>query len=299
VEAKPRSGRRSLNSRTSSRSVDIPYACEERKNTADFYRGFEDVDQSADDRSFFQFLDLAGRLPSIAEYRERMLDLCPVTDKSIVLDVGCGLGSEATRIARQLGKTGRAYGVDSSEAMITEARRRTRELDLPLQFHVCDAHSLTFEDESFDVCRTERVLLYLENPAKAIAEMARVTRPSGRVIVFDFDYGAWFIDSDFAPMTRHIEALLAADPRNPAIGRELPHLMRKANLKVKAVEPTTLVPTIAIARRIYAAALSKGVKTGVFTAIDVEAWWREQEAMEQDGRFYHAHHGYIVAASKP
>jgi SAM-dependent methyltransferase len=85
-----------------------------KSNMAAFHRGFEDVDQSADDRSFIHFLDLADQLPSIAEYRERMLDLCPVTDKSIVLDVGCGLGSETTRIARRLGKTGRAYGVDTS-----------------------------------------------------------------------------------------------------------------------------------------------------------------------------------------
>jgi ubiquinone/menaquinone biosynthesis C-methylase UbiE len=266
---------------------------------ADFHRGFEDVDQSSDDRSFIQFLDLADQMPSIAKYRKRMLDLCPVTDTSTVLDVGCGLGSEATRIARRLGKTGRAYGVDGSEAMIAEARRRTRQLDLPLQFRVCDAHGLTFEDASFDVCRAERVLLYLENPAMAIAEMARVTRPGGHVIIFDFDYSARFIDSDFAPMTRQIEALLASDARNPAIGRELPHLMRKAKLKVDAVEPMTLMPTIAIARRIYAGALSKGIETGVFTAVDVEAWWREQEAMEQDGRFCHVQHGYIVAASKP
>jgi ubiquinone/menaquinone biosynthesis C-methylase UbiE len=270
-----------------------------KSNMADFHRGFEDVDQSADDRSFFQFLDLADQLPSIAEYRERMLDLCPVTDKSIVLDVGCGLGSEATRIACRLGKTGMAYGVDTSEAMITEARRRTRQSDLPLQFQTSDAQSLTFEDASFDVCRAERVFLYLENPAMAIAEMARVTRRGGHVIVFDFDYGTRFIDSDFAPMTRHIEALLAGDPRNPAIGRELPHLMRKAKLKVDTIEPVTLLSTVAIARRVYAAALARGVKTGVFTAVDVEAWWREQEAMEQDGRFYHAQHGYIVAASKP
>ena len=141
--------------------------------------------------------------------------------------------------------------------------------------------------------------LYLENPAAAIVEMARVTRSGGHVIVFDFDWGAWFIDSDFAPMTRHIEALLASEPRNPGIGRELPHLMRKAKLKVVTIEPMTLLPTLVIARRVYAAALAKGVKTGVFTQVDVEAWWREQEAMEQDGRFYHAHHGYIVAASKP
>ena len=75
--------------------------------------------------------------------------------------------------------------------------------------------------------------------------------------------------------------------------------MRKPKLKVVAIEPMTLLPTLVIVRRLYAAALAKGVKTGVFTAVDVEAWWREQEAMEQDGRFYHAHNGYIVAASKP
>jgi ubiquinone/menaquinone biosynthesis C-methylase UbiE len=265
---------------------------------ADFHRGFQDVDGSADQQSFFQFLDLADSQPSIAKYRERMLELCPTGKGSTVLDVGCGLGGEATRIARRVGKTGMVYGVDTSEAIITEARRRTRELDVPLQFQICDAHGLTFKDASFDVCRAERIFIYLENPAMAIAEMARVTRPGGLVIVFDFDYGARFIDSDFAPMTRHIEALLANDPRNPAIGRELPHLMRKAKLKVDAIEPMTVMPTVAIARRIYAAPLSKGVKTGAFTAADVEAWWREQVAMERDGRLCHAQHGYVVAASK-
>jgi len=265
----------------------------------DFHRGFEDIDASADQQSFFQFLDLADRLPSITKYRERMLELCPTGDGSTVLDVGCGLGNEATRIAHRVGKTGMVYGADTSEAMIAEARRRTPELGLPLEFQVCDAHGLAFEDASFDVCRSERVFLYLENPATAIAEMARVTRPGGHVIVFDFDYVTRFIDSDFAPMTRQVEALLARDARNPAIGRELPHLMRKARLKVDAIEPVTFLTTVAIARRVYAAALSKGVATGVFTAADVEAWWREQEAMEQDGRFYHAQHGYIVAASKP
>jgi ubiquinone/menaquinone biosynthesis C-methylase UbiE len=265
----------------------------------DLLRGFEDVDRSADRQSFFEFLDLAARLPSVAKYRERMLELCPTGHGSTVLDIGCGLGGETTRIARQVGKTGMVCGVDTSEEMITEARHRTRELDVPLQFQVCDAHSLTFKDASFDVCRAERVFLYLENPATAIVEMARVTRSGGHVIVFDLDWGAFFIDSDFATMTRYIEALLAREPRNPAIGRELPHLMRKTKLKVVAIEPMTLLPTLVIVRRLYAAALAKGVKSGVFTAVDVEAWWREQEAMEQDGRSYHAHHGYIVAASKP
>ena len=266
---------------------------------SDFHRGFESVDRSADQQSFFQFLDLAGRSPSIIRYRDRMLELCPIADGSVVLDVGCGIGNEATRIASRVGNTGKVHGVDSSEAIIEEARRRVRGSELPLEFRVGDAHSLAFEESCFDICRAERVFLYLENPAKAITEMARVTRPGGHVIVFDFDYNAFFIDSDFARMTRHIETLLAGDPRNPLIGRELPHLMRRAKLKIDAIEQTTLAPNIAVARRIYAAAHSKGIEAGLFTAADVEAWWREQEEMERDGTFYHAHLGYIVAATKP
>ena len=266
---------------------------------SDFHRGFEGVDRSADQQSFFQFLDLAGRSPSIIRYRDRMLELCPIADGSVVLDVGCGIGNEATRIASRVGNTGKVQGVDSSEAIIEEARRRVRGSELPLEFQVGDAHGLTFEESIFDICRAERVLLYLEDPAKAIAEMARVTRHGGHVIIFDFDYNAFFIDSDFAPMTRHIETLLAGDPRNPLIGRELPHLMRRAKLKIDAIEQTTLAPNVAIARRIYAAALSNGTEAGLFSAVDVEAWWREQEEMERDGTVYHAHPGYIVAATKP
>jgi ubiquinone/menaquinone biosynthesis C-methylase UbiE len=265
---------------------------------ADFHRGFESLDRSADQQSFFQFLDLAGRIPSIIRYRDRMLELCPIVDGSVVLDVGCGIGNAATRIASRVGNTGKVYGVDNSEAIIEEARRRVGGLDLPLHFQVGDAHSLTFQDSYFDICRAERVLLYLENPAKAISEMARVTRSGGHVIVFDFDYNAFFIDSDFAPMTRHIEALLSGDPRNPLIGRELPHLMRRAKLKIDAIEAMTLASNVAVSKRIYAAALSKGIEASLFTSADVESWWREQEAMEREGDLYHAHPGYIVAATK-
>ena len=266
--------------------------------TFDFHRGFADVDQ-ADEQSFIQFLDLADQLPSIVKYRERMRDLCSVADSSVVLDVGCGLGTEIVRLASQGGRRGRVYGVDASEMMIREARRRAKDLDLSVDFRVSDAQSLPFDDSSFDVCRAERVLLYIGDPSKAVDEMARVIRPGGRVVVFDFDYGARFIDSDFAAMTRQIENLLAQDPRHPAIGRALPHLMRQAGLNVDAIEPVTLTITLAIAWRVYANAIATGISQGLFTTSEAEAWWREQDAREQAGTLYHAQHGYIVAASKP
>jgi hypothetical protein len=96
-------------------------------------------------------------------------------------------------------------------------------------------------------------------------------------------------------MTRHIETLLAGDPRNPLIGRFLPHLVRRAGLEVDLIEQTTLFPTIEISRRIYAAALSKGITAGLFTSADVDAWWQEQAEMDRHGNLYH----YIVTATKP
>jgi ubiquinone/menaquinone biosynthesis C-methylase UbiE len=264
-----------------------------------FYRGFENVDGSADEQSFFQFLDLASRLPTLAKYRDRMLELCPITEGAFVLDVGCGLGNETTRLAARVGKEGRVNGIDSSDSLIKEAQRRAQGLDVLLHFQTGDAHGLRFEDSSFDVCRAERVLMYLEEPAKAIAEMARVTRSGGHVIIFDFDHRAFFIDSDFVPMTRHIEAMLADEPRNPLIGRELPYLMRSVKLNIDTIEQATLIPTLAIARWVYASTISKGIKAELFTAPNVQAWWQEQEAREREGTFYHSHPGYIVVASRP
>jgi len=80
---------------------------------------------------------------------------------------------------------------------------------------------------------------------------------------------------------------------------ELPDLMRQAKLRIEAVEPTTLTPTVAIARRVYAEAVAKGISTGLFTATDAEAWWQEQNAMERDERLYHAQHGAVGSLRLP
>jgi len=265
---------------------------------ADIHRGFENVDATSEERSFFEFLDFANEMPSIAAYRERMLDLCPVGDGSRVLDVGCGLGHETSRLAGLVGKGGRVDGIDSSESLIDEARRRAQETGVPVDYRTGDAHNLPFENSSFDLCRAERVLLYLEDPAKAVEELSRVTRPGGRVVVFDFDYGALFIDSDFIEMTRQIEALIASDPRNPSIGKNLPNLFRKAGLAIEAIVPSTVIPNTTIARRLSGGALSRGIDEGLFTAAQVESWWQEQDRMEQDKSFYHAYNGYVVAGLK-
>jgi SAM-dependent methyltransferase len=123
-----------------------------------------------------------------------------------VLDVGCGLGHDAREFASMVGPGGRVVGIDFSEAMIAKARKRFEQANLPVQFAVGDAQRLNFADNSFDGCWSIRVLQHLVEPAYAIAEMARVARPGGRIAVFEPDHEMTAIDATDRVTTRIIRS---------------------------------------------------------------------------------------------
>lgn len=151
------------------------------------HQGFQATDQPTDTETIFRWLDRMNENPLILQVKRQMLDVCPVREGEHVLDVGCGLGHEVFRLAERIGPQGRVIGIDANPAMITEARRRASGLTLPIAFEVGDARDVDFPDNTFDLCRTERVLRYLDRPAAALGEMARLARPGGSVLAFDFD----------------------------------------------------------------------------------------------------------------
>jgi ubiquinone/menaquinone biosynthesis C-methylase UbiE len=114
--------------------------------------------ESGGTEAVFGWLDGADESPLIQQVKRRMLEVCPVGQGDQVLDVGCGLGHEVCRLAKLVGPQGRVAGIDANPAMITEARRRGAGLALPIGFEVGDAHQVSSPDDSFDLCRTERVL---------------------------------------------------------------------------------------------------------------------------------------------
>jgi ubiquinone/menaquinone biosynthesis C-methylase UbiE len=100
---------------------------------------------------------------------------------SHALEVGCGAGFLAVALAQ---RGFRVTAVDSSTAMVALARRHaaasgTADLLSP---DVGDVHALHFADESFDLVIALGVLAWLEQPERALREMARVTRPGGHII---------------------------------------------------------------------------------------------------------------------
>lgn len=113
----------------------------------------------------------------------------PVQEGQRLLDVGCGIGDAVLTLAALVGSTGQVVGVDTSEHMIQEARRRSEGTGLPVDYRVGDAQHLEFAEESFDGCYANRVFMYLEDPRLALMEMIRVARRGARIVVFDAAHG--------------------------------------------------------------------------------------------------------------
>lgn len=100
-----------------------------------------------------------------------------------VLDMACGPGIVACAAARH---AAHVTGIDLTPAMIEQARIRQDEAGLAnLDWRVGDATALPFEDGAFDIVVTRYSFHHLPDPARALAEMRRVCRPGGRVVVID------------------------------------------------------------------------------------------------------------------
>ncbi len=116
------------------------------------------------------------------------------------LDVGCGNGAFTELLIERRAPAG-AVAVDPSADQLAYARTRPG-ADLA-QFHQGDAQALRFADREFDVAAMALVISFLPDPAKAIAEMARVVRPGGVVATYmwDFDVGGVPVNPVFEALT--------------------------------------------------------------------------------------------------
>lgn len=267
------------------------------------HQGFQETGQPSGTEAAFRWLDRADGNPLIQQVKRRLLDTCPVGAGDQVLDVGCGLGHEVRRLAELVGPRGRVAGIDASPAMITEARRRGAGLTLSSTFEIGDACRVPFADNVFDLCRTERVLRYLDRPQAALGEMARVARPGGWVLAFDFDSDSTVVDAPDPVLARRIAAVLDAAVPHPWIGRQLFGLFQRAGLRDVRVVPHAICLSgaagFAAWEQLNRGTIDQGMQAGQVTPGEVAAWWQALAQAKDAGTFFAANLGFIAAGRKP
>lgn len=263
--------------------------------------GFRDVDNSGQAAAFISYLDEATRLS--LTYKRRTYDLLNIQEGAVLLEAGCGTGDDARALASRVGATGRVVGVDFSDAMVAEARRRSADLGQPVEFHVADLHNLDFADDTFDACRIDRVLMHVADPARVIRELARVTKPGGLVLAFDVDWDSLVVDAPDREVTRAIRAHFCDTAiRNGWIGRQLPRLLREAGLVDVQIEPyPELITDAAIGIGTWAMgeAATSAARAGVITQSQAEVWLASLREAGERQQFVLCDLAFIVTASKP
>ncbi len=103
-----------------------------------------------------------------------------------VLDIAGGTGDLALAFAKKVGPSGRVLHTDINEAMLHEGRERLLNAGIALPTLVCDAEQLPLPDGSFDVVTVAFGLRNMTRKATALAEMCRVLKPGGKLLVLEF-----------------------------------------------------------------------------------------------------------------
>jgi ubiquinone/menaquinone biosynthesis C-methylase UbiE len=109
-----------------------------------------------------------------------------------VLDVGCGPGRLARVFAERVAPTGSVAGIDPSPEMINRATAQARKYRVPVSFQVGYAQQLPFGESTFDAVSCTLALHHVadDDQQTAVAEMYRVLKPGGRLLIAEFQKGA-------------------------------------------------------------------------------------------------------------
>jgi demethylmenaquinone methyltransferase/2-methoxy-6-polyprenyl-1,4-benzoquinol methylase len=158
--------------------------------------GFRDVDEADKARrvrgvfdSVAPKYDLMNDLMSLGLHRvwkAYAIGVANVRPGDRVLDLAAGTGDLTRGFARQVGVGGLVVHTDINEAMLGTGRDRLLDDGLVLPSVACDAERLPFADASFDLVSVAFGLRNMTHKDRALAEMCRVLRPGGRVLVLEF-----------------------------------------------------------------------------------------------------------------
>jgi ubiquinone/menaquinone biosynthesis C-methylase UbiE len=249
-------------------------------------------------------LEVRGRHPVFVRMLDEYLDAMSIDEAKAVIDLGCGTGVAARRIAGRSGFSGHVTGIDRSPYLISAATGLASDEGFAeeIDFRVGDTQSLDLDDGAVDAVVAHTLVSHVESPAAVLAEAARIAKPGASIGIFDGDYASLtFGNPDSEQGKRDDEAVIAAIVTNPRVMREMPVLACEAGLELVASFPYVLaevgkadfwLPAIESFRRLMPTA-------GAMTEAEADAWADRLLQASESGLFFGASNYYGYVLRKP
>ena len=264
---------------------------------------WQHVDSSEDPDHLIRILEERGAIPELAELRSRWLDFAGVRPGYDVLDLGCGTGVVTRDLAERVGEQGRVVGIDPSRHFIREAIRRAKAQGLEgrIEFRYADGADLPFTDGSFDMVVASAVFCHIAEGLHVMAEMTRVARSGGVVVVFDHDIDTIVVNASDRELTRRIiHAYCDAYFTSGWAGRDLYALFRQVALEDICVLPMILSSTEfgAYWQQMVERASAVAVKAAVVSQEEADTWRADLQRKGREGRFFGSRNYYCLRGRK-
>ncbi len=255
---------------------------------------FSDVDHQSDPQRWVQCLDDLAQEPLYKRYKAIVLETLHATAGATYLELGCGTGNDAQAV-RSSGA--HVVCLDRALTMTREARRR----GLPAV--ACgEAEALPFDSSAFDGAWADRTFQHLRDPDAALAELVRVLKPGGRIVLADPDYSTQsmnFPDREIASSVLQFRALHGQ--RNGTLAHTMDEHLARVGLehievrkqRVDVRDPTALDNVLGL--RSWASA---ALRQGLMSREQVARWERLYDEIASTSRFRWSVTFFITAGNK-
>ncbi len=119
-------------------------------------------------------------------WRRKVVSMSGVCAGDKILDCATGTGDLAIEFKKKVGPSGTVIGTDFCPEMLATAPKKAKDLGLDVKFETANVMALPYADDEFDISSISFGIRNVADPAKGLAEMARVTRQGGSVLVLEF-----------------------------------------------------------------------------------------------------------------
>jgi arsenite methyltransferase len=249
-------------------------------------------------------LEATYQTPDVVGQRAATLDALALQAGEQVVDVGSGPGLLAAEMAAQVGPAGRVVGLDLSDSMLALSRQRHAGLATSkcLSFLKADAARLPFADSTFDVAVSTQVYEYVPDVPAALAEVYRVLRPGGRVLILDTDWDSIVWAAGDQARMQLLLAAWADRFADPHLPRSLSWQLEGAGFHVERREVLVLFNpeydpnTYSVANGQIMADFA--VAQGRIPREEAEAWMRDLQGLGSQGRYFFSLNRYLFLATR-